>query len=204
MLKKIKIILVMVAISFSLSMMSNTYSRYVANTTGSIETPLAKWQIMVNNEDILNNGNASISFTPNIEENVNVKENSIAPSSSGYFDINIDPSNVDVSFSYSINLTIENENIPDLLITKYAILPDGYVEGDPLDIINLETYEITQDMLYSGESPFSNFTIRVFFEWYEGENEQMDDAADASIGALAATNDTKFIVSANIEFKQKI
>lgn len=204
MLKKIKIILVMVAISFSLSMMSNTYSRYVANTTGSIETPLAKWQIMVNNEDILNNGNASISFTPNIEENVNVKENSIAPSSSGYFDINIDPSNVDVSFSYSINLTIENENIPDLLITKYAILPDGYVEGDPLDIINLETYEITQDMLYSGESPFSNFTIRVFFEWYEGENEQMDDAADASIGALAATNDTKLIVSANIEFKQKI
>lgn len=204
MLKKIKIILVMVAISFSLSMMSNTYSRYVANTTGSIETPLAKWQIMVNNEDILNNGNASISFTPNIEENVNVKENSIAPSSSGYFDINIDPSNVDVSFSYSINLTIENENIPDLLITKYAILPDGYVEGDPLDIINLETYEITQDMLYSGESPFSNFTIRVFFEWYEGENEQMDDAADASIGALAATNNTKFIVSANIEFKQKI
>ncbi len=201
MVKKIKIIIVMAVIAFSLSMISNTYSRYIANTTGSIETPFAKWQIMVNNEDILNNNNASISFNPIIEENENIKNNSIAPSSSGYFDIKIDPSNVEVSFNYNISLKIENENIPDLIITKYTLLPNDYTEGDSLDIINLNTYAISNDMIYR-QSPFESFTIRIFFEWFEGDSEQMNDEMDTEVGVLAATESTNFIVSATIKFKQ--
>ena len=203
MLNKIKILVIMISISFSLSMMSNTYSRYIASTTNSIETPFAKWQIMINNEDITSNNDASITFNPIIEKNENVKENTIAPSSKGYFDINIDPTNVDVSFSYKINLNIENDNMPDLLITKYAILDENYIEGDELNLINLDNNEINNSMIYNN-STFNKYTIRVFFEWYEGENELMNDQDDTIIGKDAVTNNNKLIINANIEFKQII
>lgn len=203
MLNKIKILVIMISISFSLSMMSNTYSRYIASTTNSIETPFAKWQIMINNEDITSNNEASITFNPIIEKNENVKENTIAPSSKGYFDINIDPTNVDVSFSYKINLNIENDNMPDLLITKYAILDENYIEGDELNLINLDNNEINNSMIYNN-STFNKYTIRVFFEWYEGENELMNDQDDTNIGKDAVTNNNKLIINANIEFKQII
>lgn len=193
----------MISISFSLSMMSNTYSRYIASTTNSIETPFAKWQIMINNEDITSNNEASITFNPIIEKNENIKENTIAPSSKGYFDINIDPTNVDVSFSYKINLNIENDNMPDLLITKYAILDENYIEGDELNLINLDNNEINNSMIYNN-STFNKYTIRVFFEWYEGENELMNDQDDTNIGKDAVTNNNKLIINANIEFKQII
>ena len=101
--------------------MSSTYSRYVAGTTGNIDILFAKWQILINNEDITNQNNSSITINPTIEADENIKEDTIAPSSKGYFDIDIDPTNVDVSFRYTVELEIDNEDIPDLIISKYTI-----------------------------------------------------------------------------------
>jgi hypothetical protein len=205
MFKKVKLVLVFISLSVCLGLMSSTYSRYVAGTTGNIDALFAKWQILVNNSDITSNSMSSITFIPTIEENENTASNVIAPSSKGYFDIEIDPTNVDVSFKYTIELEIENENMPDLIITKYAIIPDSYIEGDPLDVINLNEYEITDTLYYNKEEEnfkFNPFTIRVYFEWYEGENELMDDAADTAIGNLAAQEETSFMINANISFEQ--
>jgi hypothetical protein len=140
-----------------------------------------------------------------IEQNNNVKANVIAPSSKGYFDIDIDPTNVDVSFKYSINLGIENTDVPDLMITKYAIVPSTYIEGDPLDFINLSGNSITDTLYFDKNTEafqFEAFTIRVYFEWYEGVGELMDDVADTETGNLAATNNTTFKINANISFEQ--
>ena len=63
--------------------------------------------------------------------------------SKGYFDIDIDHSNVDVSFNYNITLEVLNENIPDLIITKYAILDSNYDDGDTI------TYTNINNMFYS-------------------------------------------------------
>ena len=87
---RVKILLVFIPLSFLLCFMSNTYSRYVADTTGDLKMSFAQWQILVNNEDITNNSSSSIVLNPIIEENSYVKSNKIAPSSTGYFDINIE------------------------------------------------------------------------------------------------------------------
>ena len=79
MYKKIGIILLLVSASISLGLMSNTYSRYVADTTGNIDILFAKWQILVNNKDITTNSSSSISFEPFIEANENVAANVMAP-----------------------------------------------------------------------------------------------------------------------------
>ena len=102
--KKLKIIMLLIMVSFTLCIMSSTYSRYVADTNGDIEALFSKWQILVNNNDITSNSNTSFKLIPIIDENENVKANTLAPSSTGYFDIEIDPSLVDVSFDYEDGL----------------------------------------------------------------------------------------------------
>lgn len=205
--KKIRVLLVFISLSLTLCIMSNTYSRYIASTTGNLEVLFAKWQILINDTDITNNVNSKITMAPVMIANSNIASNAIAPSSEGYFDININPTNVDVSFNYNISLAIANENMPDLLITKYAILPSDYVEGNSLTYSPITNNQIAGTMNYNNsvtDFSYSEFTIRIYFQWYEGTDEQMNDTADSSIGADAAINDTKFQVSADITFEQNV
>lgn len=202
MTKKICFIFLLISASISMCLMSNTYSRYVSDTTGNIDILFAKWQILVNQNDITSASSSEISFEPIIEANDNVKTATMAPTSKGYFDIDVDPSNVEVSFNYTINLSIENENIPDLVITKYAILPEDYTEGDEVDVINLETTVITNTLDFDNTTEdfsFKPFTVRVYFEWYEGEDEQMNDESDTN----AANSADSFKINASISFEQK-
>ena len=203
MLKKFKVLIVIASLAVTLSLMSNTYSRYVASSQGNFEIEFAKWQLLVNNTDITTNTSSTISFEPTIEANENVAANKVAPASTGYFDIEIDPTNVDVSFKYKIDLSIDNENIPDLRITKYALVPEDFTEGDKLIENYLENNTIENTLLYTNTG-FKKFTIRVFFQWFEGEGESMNDSADSIIGAEAATENTSFSINANINFEQFI
>lgn len=205
--KKFKILLLLISSSFTLGLMSNTYSRYVANTTGDVELVFAKWQILLNNEDITNGTTSTLDITPVIEENQNIEDNTIAPSSKGYFDVNIDPSNVGVSFNYKVDLKVLNEDMPDLMITKYAILDKDYIDGDEITTTNIENNIINGTLDFDKETEnykFEPFTIRVYFEWYEGLDEQMNDEQDSKIGNDASINDTKLQIQATINFEQKI
>lgn len=205
--KRICFMLLLMSCSLCLCFMSSTYSRYVAGTTGNIDILFAKWQILINTQDITDGNNSTISITPTIESDENVKENTVAPTSKGYFDIDIDPTNVDVSFRYTVDLEIDNEEIPDLMITKYTILPNDYEEGDTIEYTTLQENTITNDLLYDNETQnfsFDPFTIRIYFEWYEGDDELMDDEADTEIGETAAEDELSFTINANISFEQII
>ena len=215
---RIKILGVFIPLCLLLCIMSNTYSRYVADTTGNLKIAFAQWQILVNNDDITNNTSSSVNLTPIINENKYVENNKIAPSSSGYFDISIDPSNVDVSFNYQITLNIVNDNIPDLIISKYAILDKNHKENDTityktienniiqgsLDLNEIATTsdEIVTDSDEVVNNSFEPFIIRIYFEWYEGESEKMNDESDTIIGTNKDT--TQLEINAEIKFEQKI
>lgn len=207
MAKKIKFIIVLISFSVCLCLMSSTYSRYVSDTTGNIQVLFAKWQILVNNNDITNGSNSSIDFTPVMESNINVASDVVAPSSKGYFDIAVNPTNVDVSFKYTIDFEVLNTNIPDLMISKYAVLPDNFIEGDPLEYQTITDGSISYTMNYDNETvdfSFKPFTIRVYFEWIEGTDEVMNDETDTAVATDAETNDTKLQIKADIKFEQVI
>lgn len=206
--KKIKIILILLTLSVTLSFMSDTYSRYVVNTNSNVEMNFANWQILVNEADITDGTTTSLAITPVIEESEHVKNNTIAPSSKGYFDILINPSNVEVSFNYKADFKVLNENLTDIKISKYAILDESYIEGqtkvESQDIID---NTITGSLTYDNKTnnfTYKPFTIRVYFEWYEGENETMDDNKDSEIGLDAATNETKLQIETTLKFEQEI
>ena len=206
MIKKIKILLVIASLALTLSLMSNTYSRYVAGATGNLDMVFAKWQILVNDTDITGNNSSAINLVPVIDENANVATNKIAPSTKGHFDIAIDPSNVDLSFDYAINLSVTNDDMPDLMITKYAILDEDYIDSDEITTTPIDNNMINGSLDYNNEVEnfaFEPFTIRVYFEWYEGVDEQMTDEDDTAIGNKAATEDIPLEITATINFNQK-
>ena len=210
MTKRFKIIIFLISVSLTMSLMSNTYSRYVVDTTGNVKVEFAKWQILVSNADITSGSISSIELTPVVDENSNVAKGKIAPTSTGYFDIDINPENVDVSFEYDITLDVLNENMPDLMITEYSILPSNYVEGDSIEIKPIEDNVISDSHIYDnsklkeGEEPFKfkPFTVRVYFKWYEGTNELMGDIEDTAIAT--STDDVTLDIEAKIQFRQKI
>jgi hypothetical protein len=145
---RLKVLFILITLAVTISFMSSTYSRYVADTIGNLEVQFANWKILVNEFDITNGNTSSIELTPVMLENANVAQNKVAPSSKGYFDIVIDPSNVEVSFDYEITLDVLNENIPDLIIKQYAILDKNYDENPTkrgkewLDIHHILEYEL--------------------------------------------------------------
>ena len=205
--KRIKIILILLTLSVTLSFMSHTYSRYVVDATGNIEMTFAKWQILVNSEDITNGTTTDLNVTPVIEASNNVKANKFAPSSKGYFDILVNPTNVEMSFDYKITVEVINENMPDILISKYAVLPNTYKEGDTITTNTIENNEITGTLKFDTTKEnftFEPFTVRIYFEWFEGTNEAMDDESDTQIAIDANTNNTKLQLKANINFSQNL
>lgn len=205
MVKKLQVILLLISVSVSLGLMSSTYSRYVANTTGNIDALFAKWQILVNTTDVASNTVSSIDFVPVIEEDENVASNVVAPGSKGYFDIEINAANTDVSFAYNLVLSIDNAEVPDLLITEYAILDSSYVEGDAITKLELVESTVSGNMIFDKVTEnfsFETFTIRVYFEWYDEADGTMDDAADTSIGNKAANDEISLEISADLSFEQ--
>ena len=200
--KKLRILLVFMSLSLTLSLMSNTYSRYVAGATSNVEMQFASWQILVNENDITSATTSSIELIPNIEANEHIANNTIAPSSKGYFDININPTNVNVSFGYEVALEVLNKNMPDLVITKYALIDSNYVEGDELEINTISNSTIEGTLNYDNTTEYEPFTIRIYFEWYDAEDNQMNDQADTEIGSKAALENTMLQIQANINFKQ--
>lgn len=218
MLKKFRILFGLASLIITLCIMSDTYSRYIANSDGNVQAEFARWQLLVNNTDITSSTVSELSFEPVIEKNNNVAENKIAPSSKGFFDIEIDPKNVDVSFKYTINLEM-NDNVNDLMITKYAFVPENYSEGEALNYVyldNVNISSITQEIKYGDTNNMTKeiiedteikvlkpIKIRVFFEWVEGTVnytndtteeiektvvETMNDEADTAIGINAAND----------------
>ena len=103
-------------------------------------------------------------------------------------------------------MSIDSENLPDIIITKYAMLPDNYVEGDTLQYSTISNNVIENSLYYNNNTPnfsFSEFTIRVYFEWIENDqSETMDDDDDTQVGLEAAEDETTFNISANISFEQ--
>ena len=195
---KLKILSVFVIFAFALSIVSNTYSRYVAAAEENIDLALANWQILLNDEDITNSSESAGLINPVILENENVANNKLAPSSVGYFDININASSVELSFNYNIKIN-NNEILNDLIITKYKIIEEG-TDPEEVEYINVVDNEINGTIDYSEETTIKPFTIRVFFEWFDGTNESSNDESDTEI----VKNNESLSIGASIRFTQKL
>lgn len=190
-IKKWHLILAICALILCITQIQQTYAKYLDTKEGDTDFTIAKWKILVNQQDITKASTMSSLINPVYIENEHMKEGVIAPGREGYFDLVIDSSNTEVSFRYDISVTSsENSSVNDLIITGYS-LNDSEIIPVSDQLNNLS------NVIYYTDTNKEN-KIRIYFKWRDGTGENMNNEADtnASIQGVNAK------LKVNITFTQ--
>ena len=183
--KKMYVVLAffMIFLSITVFLIHDSYAKYLTTLEETTNINVARWRILVNNNDIRNGSVATGTITPVFYANSHIKNTIIAPTSEGYFDLIIDSSGADVSFTYSLDVSVNATSaVQDLVVTSYQI--NG---GTIVNEINSPI--VTDNVLYS--SGVTTTTIRVFIKWDDSAEASMNNAADT----LAADGTAKLDVT---------
>ncbi len=82
------------------------YAKYVSNFGGDMQAQVAKWSFKVNGSE----GNAkTFNLINTINKNDSVTEGTVAPGTSGYFDLELDGSGTETAINYVINTSLQNK-----------------------------------------------------------------------------------------------
>ena len=176
--RKIAFFVALMSHIYCLTFMQDTYAQYISSATETAELTIARWSILVNNQDVVNQSNFSDTISPVFPGTTNIRSDVIAPTAQGYFDLVINGDNTDVSFTYTISIYTDDCEVSDLIITSYVINNTTY------------TYtgnDITGNILLNDAN--KTVTIRFNVLWNDNVSTQtMDNAADteASLEESAA------------------
>ena len=183
--RKITFLLALLALFYCVSLIQSTYAKYLSTADADTNITIARWNILVNNQDISQNSNFSEVLEPTFTGNENIKDGVIAPTAIGYFAITLDGSTTDVSFSYDISFSEADDNtVTDLKITKYEIDGHSYTYNGP----------ISGNILLNDQN--RALTVRVYVEWVD----QTDDETMTNVDDTTAANGgvAKFKVNVNV------
>lgn len=192
--KKLVLVLGLISLLVTLNMIDTTYGKYLSKTASTTKMNVARWDIKVNNEHIKNSQDLEAEITPEYLENEYVAANTIAPGSVGYFDIEIDPSDTDVSFDYQIMIAKATQNpITDLKLLKY------YINDENNMVENVSSNTITSSILQTNKQIHR---IRIYVIWEDStNNETLDNDQDSDIGHNA--EDVSGDINISMRFTQK-
>lgn len=192
-MKKRLILLVVLSIILCLFFVQESLAKYITAADETANISIARWKILVNDEDIRDENAVNTVINPVFLGNDNIAENIIAPTSEGYFDLIIDAREADVSFKYKISMSVnQNSSVKDLVATKYVV--NG---GEPITMdINNQTIENT--VLYGNNN--STINIRVYIVWNDGDGSLMDNSADT----LATTSGNSAMMNVSLNFAQVV
>ena len=186
----ILIFIIVVAISLTY-LFRSAYAKYKRQIEGNTNSTIASWNIKVNNESINNKTVLTNYITPTYDANQYIKNNVLAPGSTGYFEIVINAQEVDVDFNYEISGEV-NEDTPldDLKITQYE---QNNVTSN---------YNSTDKITGTIQKNTGNTTIKVYFEWDDNDQtETMNNRDDTDYATNPDNQQTKIKVT--IKFTQK-
>ena len=172
-----------IGLSVTVFLIHDSYAKYLTALNETTNIRVARWRILVNNNDIRSSSSATAVVTPTFYHSNHISDNVIAPTSEGYFDLVIDSSGADVSFQYTLDVSVNSTSaVQDLVVTGYQV-----GTGAVVNQITSPLYQET--VLYS--SGVTSRTIRVFVKWDDSANASMNNAADT----LAADGTAKLDVS---------
>ncbi len=186
--KKIFLILIMsLAVLFTVYNIYDTYALLETDEIVSNDIKTAKWNIKIN-DTLLGSTTSFVVDGIKIEENDYTKENKLAPGTSGYFDISIDPTDTDVSIKYDISFDFSNVPL------GIDVLGVSETSGDTLIKTGENTYTnvLTLENIKKG----TKNNIRVNFSW---NNLEENNIEDSNLGLIY---NNKIEIPVNIEVLQ--
>jgi len=190
-MKRWLIILFVITLTITLYEISSSFALFETEREIVVNSDIGKWDILVNNNSINNTTTFSVSNIQ-VTGDANVRENYFAPGTNGYFEIEIDPGDTEVSIYYEIvcrtdmitnpqiSLTrIENVNKPDLInvaqFTHAGVIPLSDIENGVKTKIRFHVTWANNDnnneidSLYGMGSATFDIPMSITFRQYTGE-----------------------------------
>ena len=176
--KHILIVLCVVSVVLLFIQITYTYSLFETDRDAVISSPIAKWNIMVNDSFITSDTTQENFFRlGSVQWNSggHVREGKAAPGSVGTFEINIDPTNTEVSFLYEITI-----DTSDFLNEEF------YISG--VRELNSEEFVRTGEATYVGVARLSDiqngkiYHVEIDISW---NNNDSNNDKDYQLGISA-------------------
>ena len=189
--KKLKLFIALISLFYSVSLIQTTYAKYTSSADANANLTVARWNILINNQDIKQNSDFTNNITPTFTGTTNIAANIIAPTSEGYFDVVVNGNNTDVTFKYTITITQDlASNVSDLKIYKYTI------DTDSTEHTFTDAYTLDNTVNLNDTS--KTHTYRFYVRWLDGDGETMENTADT-----ASTNNGKGIFDIKVNVIQQ-
>ena len=183
-MRKTWILVGIVMFLFTSYQIATTYAKYMTEATASVEKQAGAWVIKLNNKDI-SNSNSETTFDIDeliFPENEFVVPGKLAPSSSGYFDVVIDPTGSSVAVRFDVTLDVTG-------LSAYEAI--NFTSASR--VVNEE--EVSEGMVRTADHTYSGIislddvkngipsTMRFYIGWEEEETEEGDES-DTQLGNL--------------------
>ena len=184
--RKIIFFVALLSLFYCVTLIQKTYAKYVSSASASADLTVARWNILINNQDILRNSDFSDTIVPVFAGTSNIKSDVIAPTAEGYFDVIIDGTNTDVSYNFTVSASQSVSNtVTDLEIYKYSLNGTEYT---------FNGNDITGTVLLNDTNKVKS--LRFYIRWNDDQaTETMDNEEDT---AAANSGLAAFIVNVNL------
>ena len=197
-----------------------TYAKYITSQDTTAKARIAQWNIKLNDQNISDNMDFSELIELVYDENPNIAEDVIVPTSSGYFIVNIESTGTELPFEYEFSLDVSESAVADYRITSYLLF-DGSDYHNPLtaaeiaelraqtdDFVELESSSTTISGEVNPPDDLDETVINsflIYFGWYDGENEVLDNYGDVESSKTAASTNPagKGVIKLNLDITQK-
>lgn len=167
------------------------YAKYRKFASAQVDNTVAKWNVKINNELIGNKTTLTNKLTPVIADNNYVKSDVLAPGSSGYFDVNIDATDADVTFDYEIGISkYDSYTINDLNIYAYSV--DDFSTTN-----NVVDSTVTGTIQHNTPST----TLRIYYNWLDDGTDTMNNKTDTN-AAISGTSNADILVTFHLTQKK--
>ena len=173
------VITVVLLLCGSYILYQGAYAKYRKKVIQTVNISLAKWDIKINSESIAGKEAISSTVIPIFEANEYISDGVIAPGASGYFDIEIDATDVDVSFGFNLDVVVaDQESFPDIVAYGYVVNPN-----EDSEILEISESGITGEIAHN--TPVTK--LRIYIKWDDSSENVMDNAADTALAISNAT-----------------
>lgn len=168
-----------------------TYAKYLSTIDSNANIRIDQWKLVLNNQDITSNSDFSQNLNLIFPGSQYYIEDCIVPGSIGYFDLNIDSSNVSLPFRYTVTLGVDDDNeIDDVKIIGYSY--PGIIEN--ITYINNSSNQIVSTC----NKDVTSTVVRVYISWNDDNTATLNDAQDTAIALSSGTA----VINANVLFEQ--
>lgn len=176
---KLRILQIVCIISILITIFSiqRTYAKYFENVRATYQTDIKRWLINVNSYNIHEMNELSQVMQPILVENANMNNNdTLVPGRTGYFEMLIDYSSVDLAFEYEFFI----EQLNSTPLSDFEIYGYEVIDADRTSTVT-ETKEIkgvidpTTEFDSNGDKKRE---IRIWFRWNDGTGSTMNNTSD--------------------------